>query len=166
MKKILASLALLSSLLFAQPVTVPTVNKTPITMDINGEHIDFQGYNGKYVLLEYFGTHCPMCAMEVDHLKSMQQNNPDIEVIAVELQNTDKEALSDYVFEKGINYPVIDFSNAYDLYMFAKNAAPQWTGSIPMIILFDKDGQALTYFMGVIDETDVLNAIKQYSRIK
>jgi len=135
-------------------------------MDINGEHIDFQGYQGKYVLLEYFGTRCPMCAMEVDHLKSMQANNPDIEVIAVELQNTDKETLSDYVFEKGINYPVIDFSNAYDLYMFAKSAAPKWSGAIPMIILFDKNGQALTYFMGVVDETQVLEAIKQYSKVK
>jgi len=134
-------------------------------MDINGEHIDFQGYQGKYVLLEYFGTRCPMCAMELEHLKSMQKNNPLLEVIAVELQNTSKEDLSDYIFEKGINYPVIDFKNAYTLYMFAKNAASQWQGSIPLIILFDKNGQALTYFMGVIGEDDIINAIKNYTGV-
>jgi thiol-disulfide isomerase/thioredoxin len=164
MKKLLSSLLLASSLLFAEAVTIPTVNKTPITMDINGEHIDFQGYQGKYVLLEFFGTRCPMCAMELEHLKSMQKNNPELEVIAVELQNTPKDTLSDYIFENDINYPVIDFQNAYTLYMFAKNAAPKWKGGIPMTILFDKNGQALTYFVGVITETDILNAIKEYGK--
>ncbi len=161
MKKIFSSLLLASTLLLAQTVTVPTVNtQTPITMDINGEHIDFSGYAGKYVILEYFGTHCPVCQMEIDHLKSMQQNNPKLEVISVELQNTPVEALKDFVFEKGINYPVIDFKNAYSLYMFAKNAAPQWQGAIPLMILFDKNGQALTYFMGVTSEEDIIKAIK------
>jgi len=163
MRKILSSLALLSTLLFAEAVTVPTVNKTPITMDINGEHIDFQGYQGKYVLLEYFGTHCPMCMMEIEHLKALQKNYPDIKVISVELQNTPADRLKDFVFEKDIKYPVIDFQNAYTLYMFAKNVAPQWTGGIPMMILFDKNGQALTYFIGVTSQEDIIKTIKQYT---
>jgi peroxiredoxin len=134
-------------------------------MDISGEHIDFQGYQGKYVLLEYFGTRCPMCAMELEHLKSMQENNPKIEVIAVELQNTPTDRLQKYIIDNKITYPVIDFQNAYTLYMFAKNATTQWRGSIPLIILFDKNGQALTYFMGVVGEDDIVNAIKNYTGV-
>jgi peroxiredoxin len=164
MKKLLSSLLLASSILFAEAVSIPTVNKTPMIMDINGEHIDFQGYQGKYVVLEFFGTRCPMCSMELEHLKSMQKNNPEIEVIAVELQNTPTDRLQNYIANNEITYPVIDFQNAYTLYSFAKNAAPKWNGGIPMTILFDKSGQALTYFVGVITETDVLNALKQFGK--
>ena len=76
MKKLLSSLLLTSSLLFAEAVSIPTINKTPLIIDISGEHIDFYGYYGKYVILEYFGTRCPMCEMELEHIKSMQKNNP------------------------------------------------------------------------------------------
>jgi len=146
-------------MLLAQSTTVPTVNNTPITMDIYGEHIDFQGYKGNYVVLEFFGTHCPMCQMELPYLKSLIQNNPDIKVIGVELQNTPTDRLKSFIDDHQINYPIVDFQNAYTLYKYAKSVASKWKGSIPLIILFDKNGQALTYFIGVAGEEDIKKAL-------
>ena len=162
-KKLIFVLAFFLSPLFCEIISLPTANNGNINFEIKNEHIDFYGYQGKYVLLEYFGTKCPMCQMEVEHLKNLVNTTPSVKVIAVELQNTPLDKLRNFIANKGINYPVIDFQNAYPLYMFAKNVIRNWQGQIPLAILFNRNGDALTYFIGVISKNDIIQAIKQYA---
>ena len=161
MIKILSSLAFVVSVMFATEVTYPTTNtQTPIKMDIQEKSIIFKNLPKKYTLLEFFGVRCPMCRMEVPHLISMQKNNPRLQVVAVEMQGTNKETLDDFIFEKGINYPVFSFDYSSELYKFGNRINTNWEGGIPMTIVLDPNGQALLYFMGVISEDEIIEAIK------
>ena len=168
MKKIVFSIIFLVSTLFGRYVSVPVVNGDSginnLSMSVNGKNITFHDFPGKYVLLEYFGAHCPVCKSEVKHMKSINRNNPLIKVVAVEVQGTSESALKDFIFERGISYPVVSFNNSIEFYYYARAGVPEWGGRIPMMVLFAPDGTKIKSFTGFKTEEDIMKALNSYRK--
>ena len=162
MRKILFFTLFLVSALFSRSVVVPVINSdsgiSSLYMDINGKNINFQNFPGKYVLLEYFGAHCPVCKSEVKHMKMINQQNPLVKVVAVEVQDTKEDALKDFISKNGIKYPIVSFKNSLEFY----NYVPEWKGRIPMMILFAPNGEPIKRFKGFKKAEDIMNTINEY----
>jgi len=167
MRKILVILGFLVSIVYAKDLAIPTLNNNnmPVNVSINDKSIIFHDYPNKYIVLEFFGYGCPTCRHEIANLKSMQKGNPEIQVVSVHMNDLDDEGMNDFIFEYGINYPVVNFKYSYDLYQYAKKVDPDWEDMIPFMVIIDKDGKFLTSFMGMITEDEILEGIKKVKRL-
>ena len=168
MKKIIFATIFLVSTLFGRYASVPVVNIdsgiSNLSMSINGENIKFYDFPEKYVLLEYFGAHCPVCKSEVKHMKQIHRDNPLIKVVAVEVQGTPEDELKDFIFERGITYPIVSFNNSIEFYYYARVGVPNWGGKIPMMVLFAPNGKKIKAFIGYKTEEDIMKALNEYRK--
>ena len=113
------------------------------------------------MILEFFGYRCPTCYFEIPHLKNIQKYNSLIKVVGVHMDELTNERLDDYIFESGINYPVVPFTYAYDLDKFARYVEPRWGGMIPFMMLINRQGKVINTFLGVTTEEDIMKSIKR-----
>lgn len=77
---------------------------------LEGERIRLSDYEGKKVILNFWATWCPPCKAEMPHMQNFKENNDnqEVEIIAVNLTNVDKgdEAIQNFISEYGLTFPV------------------------------------------------------------
>jgi len=163
MRKIFVVFVLFVSLLGAKEVSLKALNNggMPINVSINDKQILFKDakFRDKYIILEFFSYRCPTCYMEIPHLNIMNKDNPFVKVVGVHMADLSDDSLDDYILSNGINYPVVPFSYAYDLYNYAKYVEPRWGGGIPFTMLINKQGKVLQTYLGVTTEDDIMKYI-------
>jgi peroxiredoxin len=87
--------------------------KTP-----GGGTVNLADYKGRVVLLNFWGTWCPPCRVEVPAFVEVQEAYRDrgLVIVGVAVEDTD-EAVSAFASEMGINYPLAmtqdDLEHAY-----------------------------------------------------
>jgi cytochrome c biogenesis protein CcmG, thiol:disulfide interchange protein DsbE len=74
--------------------------------DGNG-HIHLADYRGKIVILNFWATWCLPCIAELPSLTAMQQQLPQVQVLAVSI-DVDQQAYRDYLVEHKISLLTID----------------------------------------------------------
>ncbi len=143
------------------------INGKIITMQTYDGGVYFPDFKGKAVLLNFFGYYCPPCLAEIPHLVKLQEAYKNkFQIIAIQVQKKMAPgALADFAKQHNINYTVIgmDDMKIFDLIDFI-TAKTGWRGQIPFMILMDKNGNALTTYLGKQkDETlikDINTAIR------
>ncbi len=143
------------------------INGKIITMQTYDGGVYFPDFKGKAVLLNFFGYYCPPCLAEIPHLVKLQKAYKNkFQIIAIQVQKKMAPgALADFAKQHNINYTVIgmDDMKIFDLIDFI-TAKTGWRGQIPFMILMDKNGNALTTYLGKQkDETlikDINTAIR------
>ncbi len=143
------------------------INGKIITMQTHDGGVYFPDFKGKAVLLNFFGYYCPPCLAEIPHLVKLQEAYKNkFQIIAIQVQKKMAPgALADFAKQHNINYTVIgmDDMKIFDLIDFI-TAKTGWRGQIPFMILMDKNGNALTTYLGKQkDETlikDINTAIR------
>jgi len=118
------------------------------------------------VLLNFFATWCPPCRAEIPHLVNLQKKYDNkLKVIAVLVENKDKDELEEFKKRYNINYFV---SNSIDNMNLAGKTAdilhqPR-NFSIPMMVLF-VNGKYFRHYIGMVPEemleSDIKEAIKE-----
>ncbi len=163
MRRVFILIFFLVNFVFAKDILLPVLNNNGVQLkvSINDKNILFKDYPNKYVILEFFGYRCPSCYYETSHLKSIEKDNPFIKVVSVHMDTLSDEKLDDYIFENGINYPVVPFTYAYDLDKFARYVEPRWGGAIPFMMLINRQGRVINTFLGIISEEDIIKSIKR-----
>ena len=144
-----------------QSIDLNTTSGEMVHINISKNGFLFDKYKGKAVLLDFFGPMCPPCLLEIPHLIEMQKENKDkLQIIGVQvqMQMTDDE-LKDFMKNKGINYPVVNLNNAWDLVAFIR-ANTGWGGQIPYMLVFDKKGDLRKQFIGMTPNHKILKYIK------
>ncbi len=158
MKKLFFTFVFLfSMILSAQKVSEP---KFTIT-DINGQKITvigtkdglkFPDFKNKVVLIEFWGTHCPPCLYSINHyVKLNKKYKGKMEMLAVEVQMTPAKELKSFVKKMGINYHVFAQTQVSDFLRYVGQRAG-WSGAIPFLIAFDKNGNPIDIHVGYAQE--------------
>jgi thiol-disulfide isomerase/thioredoxin len=120
-----------------------------------------KGYEGKIVLLEFFGHKCPPCLESIRHYKDLQEKYKDkLAVIGIEVQGLDESALREFVKEKAINYTTITQEGAGQLIPYIGTRA-QWSGSIPYLIILDQNGDVQLMQAGMLEDQGLENLVKE-----
>ena len=130
-------------------------------MKITDIGFDFEQYKGKYVLLDFFGPHCPPCLIEMPHLVELQKEQKDnLVIIGVQVQQQmSPAALKAFMKEKKLNYPVVNLDYAMELVQFIR-ANTNWGGQIPYMLLFNKEGKFTQTYMGLTDVSKIKKELK------
>jgi len=126
---------------------------------VNGEVIDVtgtkyglkvKGAEGKVLLVEFWGTHCPPCLFSIPHYIELNNKYKDkVEMLAFEVQQTSVEQLKEFVKSRGINYKVFaqEENGQFGAYLGARTG---WRGAIPYLIIFDTKGNVIDIKRGMV----------------
>jgi len=148
--------------------------KTPdgknIDIVVKKDGWQFKGYEGKVVLLSFFGTWCPPCKAEIPHLLNIKDKLKDkLQIIAVDVGKRDggyntKEELEEFIKRFNITYPIVTGPENRKLFSTVMELNPG--GSIPFMILFNRKGQYVQYYIGMKPEEMLFSDISQAINMK
>ena len=130
----------------------------------------FEGAENKVVLVDFFGTWCPPCKAEIPHLNHIRkQLKKDFEIIGIDVGNrgggaTDADKLTAFIKKFNIKYPVTTGADNGKLFGAVSNLNEN--GSIPFMILFNKKGEFVQYYIGMTPEEMLMEDIKQAIKMK
>ncbi len=165
-KKFFTVIFILGTFLFAQQPIQPefklkTVDgKTFLVKGAENGLIMPKELQGKVILVEFWGTHCPPCRLSIPQYIDLNKKYKDkIAMFAVEVQMTPKDVLKEFVKQKGINYNILTQSENYDFVNYI-SVRTKWRGAIPFLLIFDKTGEFKFIKLGYISEKDVEGIIK------
>ncbi len=145
-RKHLSHYALLeqADILFKQAVVKSKViTPMPFSASANAFQKILDKYKGKYVMVDFWGMHCPPCRAEIQETVEMRKalrDNPDIEFVFISIANeTSEEAYQEYVGKYLDGEEVYaashdDFNHFMELFKF--------TG-IPHYESFDRQGNII-----------------------
>ncbi len=77
---------------------------------INGQKVGSLIKPDKPLVINFWGTWCPVCAREVYNISSLSKNK-DFTLITVAVNSGSDEEIKKYMQEKGVNYTVINDKN-------------------------------------------------------
>jgi len=147
--------------LFAGGILSASENDTMVIKTLEGKELHIKGtdngldieeYKGKVVFVEFWGTHCPPCRLSIPHYINLNKKYKDkLAMLAIEVQDTDRDILKRFVENKGINYDISTYEDANDFvnYIIKRSG---WTGNIPFLLILDGSGNVVTMQVGMLDE--------------
>jgi peroxiredoxin len=124
--------------------------------DVNGKKVKLSDFKGKVVIIQFFGTYCPPCKMEMPVLEKLYKDYGGKVVvlgISVDYMGEDPSKLKPFVKEMGVTYPVlVSDEKTWEEY------AARITGldSIPQTYIIDKDGFVRYYEVGYMPSYEPL----------
>ena len=125
----------------------------------------FGDIKNKVVMLDFFGTWCPPCKAEIPHLNHIRENfGKDFEIIGVDIgkrgggANSSSDLIS-FIKQFSIKYPLVTGADNGNLFRAVSELNP--SGSIPFMILFDKKGNYVTHYIGMVPEEMIVSDIKK-----
>ncbi len=123
---------------------------------LNGRVVHLSDFKGKVVLLNFFGTYCPPCRMEIPGFVELQKEfgSEGFQVIGVSVDQNPLLVLPRFIQVYHINYPVLcatdkvlrDYGNIY---------------AIPVSVLISKNGIILKRYVGMVTERTLIPEIKK-----
>jgi len=124
--------------------------------DVNGRKVKLSDFKGKVVIVQFFGTYCPPCKMEMPVLEKLYRDYGGKVVvlgISVDYMGEDPAKLKPFVKEMGVTYPVL----VSDEKTWQEYAA-RITGldSIPQTYIIDKEGFIRYYEVGYMPSYEAL----------
>jgi thiol-disulfide isomerase/thioredoxin len=152
----------------SQIFNLKTTTGKDIIINVKKEGWEFKGLENKVILLNFFGTWCPPCKAEIPHLNSIRSKlKKDFEILGIDLGqrggglNSEKH-IQDFIQEFNVTYPIILGKKTKKLFTTVSDLNP--SGAIPFMVLFNKKGQYVQYYIGLKPEEmlfhDINAAIK------
>lgn len=115
----------------------------------NGLHI--KELKGKVIFLSFFGYNCPPCKKEIpEFIKMHEKYGNDLEIVAIEVRGLGESYLKKFIQEKKINYSVVPFNKETQKFAYHTAQKANWQGTIPFIIVLDRDGEVQFLQTGLV----------------
>ncbi len=144
--------------------TLTTIDNQKIHIHIKKNGIEVKEYPGKVIILDFFGKHCPPCRLEMPILGDLQAKlKRKLQIIGLHVQEPLTMADVKELRRRGINYPVVDYMASEENRKFVGFMAQLtgWSGSIPYMLFFDKNGQYQGYHLGMAMEESLKKYIEK-----
>lgn len=132
---------------------IPAPDVQFVTVD--GRPVRLNEYRGQVVLLNFWGTWCPPCRVEIPHLVQLQEQLAEFggTIIAPAVGSGSAEEILAFADEAGINYPIWIVSDAVAVTRFG---APGY----PFTMLIGPDGVVRRTYIGPQTENVLLRDVE------
>jgi len=107
--------------------TLPRISGTLI----NGAPFDIAQFRGKPILIEFWGTWCPVCRQQAPNINRVAQKYP---VLTLAVNSGSDAKIQAYMKKEGVNYPVLNDP-------YGQIAARFKIKVYPTIFIYDRHGK-------------------------
>lgn len=118
-------------------------------MNAEGEYVSLTDYTGKTVIVNFFGTWCTYCNLELPHLQEIEENRDDVKILMIAAPNygdeKDQTYIEDYLSSKGYTMEVL-----YDTDL--EVTMHYGISGYPTTYIVQPDGNFLGYVPGYADQ--------------
>ena len=122
---------------------------------IDNNNFNIENYSGKNILINFWFPSCPPCIYELDILDDINKKYDSVGVIGVQVLGLDnKEDGKNMLEKKNISYKTVADESDAIIDLLQINV-------FPTTILFDKNGDEINRWIGIIDEQIVSNKISE-----
>jgi len=148
------------------PVSIPAPEFTLATTD--GDLVSLSDLKGKVVLLNFWGTWCGPCRIELpDFIKLYDKYHKDgLEIVGITIRRGESiEDVARFQDQWGLNYLLLNDINGNEVSkvtMDYSRAIGQMISGIPTTLIIDREGFIVNGFIGPRREQVFYNAIKPY----
>ncbi len=143
-----------------QQVTIKLhcVNGKEISFIKDKDNLRLKNNNDKIILLDFFATWCPPCKAEIPHLINLQNRYKDhLQIIGILLEDDKPDSeIQSFISYNHINYTITNGANNFKLSNLLGGIQ-----NIPFMILYDKNGNVITHYIGIIPEEMIDSDIKK-----
>ena len=133
-----------------------------------GELVSMSDLRGKVILLNFWGTWCGPCRMELpDFVKLYDKYNKDgLEIVGITIRRGESiKDVAKFQDQWGLNYLLLNDINGNEVSevtMAYSQAIGQMINGIPTTLVIDREGFIVNGFVGPRREQVFYNAIKPY----
>ena len=133
-----------------------------------GELVSMSDLRGKVILLNFWGTWCGPCRMELpDFVKLYDKYNKDgLEIVGITIRRGESiKDVAKFQEQWGLNYLLLNDINGNEVSevtMAYSQAIGQMINGIPTTLVIDREGFIVNGFVGPRREQVFFNAIKPY----
>ena len=130
-----------SSAATTHQTTVVTTNGEIIPVKVTTEGFIFGGYEGKPVVLEFYGDTCPHCINAIPMYNNFQAKyGSEILILTIESYgNLNNAGLQGYAASKNIQYRTVSKENSGNIKAYAEGLVGPMAG-VPYVIVINKNG--------------------------
>jgi cytochrome c-type biogenesis protein len=126
--------------------------------DGDGNAVTLSSYQGKTIILNFFGTWCHYCNQEMPGLQDINDNDPSVQILMVAAPGLNGEGdiayVENYMKTKGYSMKIV-----YDTDLQATKMYK--VSGYPTNFIYKPDGNLLGYVPGYVSDTDMRNFIAQ-----
>jgi len=143
-------------------INLKTTDGRVIKLTALDNGISFDDYKGKIILLDFFATWCPPCRAEIPHLVEIQNTyKENVQIIGVLMEESkSNETIEEFRQDKNMNFPVTNSRENFIL-----SDALGGIKSLPTMVMYDKNGEYFTHYVGAAPqemiEADIKKAIEK-----
>jgi thiol-disulfide isomerase/thioredoxin len=129
--------------------------------ELGGGTVRLEDYSGQIVLLNFWGTWCPPCLVEIPHLIQVQKSIGELgaTVIGPAIGSGSAEDVADFGRQRGINYPLWLSDEATSVGRFG---APGY----PFSVLIDRNGVIRARYAGPRTSATFLRDIRALAEMQ
>ena len=144
--------------------TLQTLKGKTIEVEVKNKFLGIhtKELQGQVILVNFWATWCPPCRAEIPHfVKIIEKYKGKFNIIGVLLEDKDKQAVQSFVDDFKINYPI---AVGEDNFYLSRAISP--TRSLPFSVLYDKNGNYITSYLGAVPQEMLENDIEKAFKVK
>jgi thiol-disulfide isomerase/thioredoxin len=144
--------------------TLQTLDNKTIKLEVKSKFLDIktQEFKNQVILINFWATWCPPCRTEIPHfIKVVDKYKGKFNIIGVLLEDKDKKSVQKFANDFKINYPI---AIGEDNFYLSRAISP--TRSLPFSVLYDKNGNYVTSYLGAVPQEMLENDIEKALKIK
>ena len=116
-----------------------------VLLDLNGKQVKVSDYRGKWVIVNYWATWCPPCAVEIPELNAFHNKHKsnDAVVVGVNIEQGELEYVKEFSQDFKITYPILQ----------ALDSASSPYGQVralPTTFIIDRNGKLFKTIVGAV----------------
>lgn len=161
---LLASAVLIGTVLSAPPAPPAEENK-PLILTFKELQTHLAKEKGKLVVVNFWATWCKPCVAELPHFERMNEayrdKNLKIILVSNDFTSEFETRLTPFVRQKKMKCEVVGL-NESDPNKWINEIDPEWSGSLPFTIVYDKNGKKVAVHNGSLNYDELEKMVKPY----